>query len=42
LSAFLAHTGYADREHALLIAVLLTGIMFTGGSLTIKSILLLG
>jgi hypothetical protein len=33
------HTGYADREHALLIAVLLTAIMLTGGSLTIKSLL---
>ena len=39
VGAFMAHTGYGEREHALLIAVFLTGIMLTGGgSLTITKL----
>jgi len=40
VGAFMAHTGYGDREHALLIAVFLTALILTGGgSLTIKALL---
>lgn len=40
VGAFMAHTGYADREHALLIAVFLSAIILTGGgSLTITNLL---
>ena len=40
VGAFLAHTGYADREHALLIAVFLTALTLTcGGSLNMTALL---
>ncbi|MFK5957074.1 MAG: DoxX family protein [Planctomycetota bacterium] len=40
VGAFMAHTGYGEREHALLIAVFLTALILTGGgSLSIKALL---
>ncbi|PCJ55704.1 MAG: DoxD-like family protein [Planctomycetota bacterium] len=40
VGAFMAHTGYGEREHALLIAVFLTALVLTGGgSLNITAFL---